>query len=334
MAKSKTEALRDEYRRLRDGSGLDVGSFDAGCRERIKALSLPLEPQSWIDAATWLIAERKRAAEPAVPEPTSATEAAKRRLPIKQSLLTYYSVSVEGDITRRLLDSDTTREERGAATDEKRLRTTEITVRNIEEHAAATALANQCRGELRRLGNYFSTGVLLVPVDRSEELDAAIVKIAAWCRSHNLKAKNHTVLATVVPCAVLASREDAVAARLTYDIQTLLGQMREALDSCDVERIRQLATEAKLRAAPLQPGLAQGALLAAVEGARAAASRIRAELGDKADVAQQVIAETVRKLDTSAVDSARMMFLEFDSPIATAAPAPDAEAAQRMAALE
>jgi len=321
------ENLRNEFKTLRNNSGLTFEEFNSRCAVIIANENVLKTPEGWVMAARMLTAQLSKEASaklvsvPADPNTAPTVEVTpvqtepaytkKRVLPIKSSLLIYYSISVEGDVSYARLDEDTSREEtETGAHNLEVVKTTKKTVRNEEEYVKAMYNAGQMRSMLRKVGNAFSSGVLLVPLDKEEELDEIEKQVRAIAREHNAVAKNHTILPTIIRAAIMASEEEGVARRLTYDMQQILDEMKRAIDSCDVKRIREVALTAKAKASILPAGSMSGVLAAAINDARKAARTINSEVVKKG----RTIEEVKKELNTTTVESARMMFLEYDVP--------------------
>jgi len=273
-----------------------------------------------------------------IPVKVQAAIAGKNILPLRPSILVVYSVSLDADVTYKHLDEQTevTQDEDDGTRDVKRTATVETEVRNEEEHQAAKALRSQMYGMLRKLGSTITGSALLVDVDREVELDAAIIEVEKLAFEHNTKARNHFLRPVVTPCAVLGTKAEKVAKQAAFDLQEMLGKMQKALDDQNEERITQLASQLKVKALALEPGVAQGALKATITEVRAIAKVIRDVAKNVKDKSEQIakVKEQLRaKRLTTTVDSARMMFLDFEIPAELAQARASANAA-RFEALE
>lgn len=273
-----------------------------------------------------------------IPAKVQAAIAGKNILPLRPSILVVYSVSLDADVTYKHLDEQTevTQDEDDGTRDVKRTATVETEVRNEEEHQAAKALRSQMYGMLRKLGSTITGSALLVDVDREAELDEAIIEVEKLAFEHNTKARNHFLRPVVTPCAVLGTKAEKVAKQAAFDLQEMLGKMQKALDDQNEERITQLASQLKVKALALEPGVAQGALKATITEVRAIAKVIRDVAKNVKDKSEQIakVKEQLRaKRLTTTVDSARMMFLDFEIPAELAQARASANAA-RFEALE
>lgn len=188
--------------------------------------------------------------------------------------------------------------------------TNERLIINPEEHEKALELQCDLGNSLRKMGTRISDGIIAFSLKKEEDFDKARQEARQKANEFNRTSTHYKVIVDAVKLQAVESDEELVARKLTYEIQRLLGEMKEALNACDVDRIRQVATEAKYKANSLQSGTEQGILLAAIEEARKAASTIGKELKEKGEVVEAI----KNALNTSAVESARMMFLEYAVP--------------------
>jgi predicted regulator of Ras-like GTPase activity (Roadblock/LC7/MglB family) len=287
------------------------------------------------------------AEEPAAPLPQAAQAAppvlknaiGKKVLPITSSNLVYCSVGVRsgGNVQYKHLEQDSSEEVHDdGVRDTQETKLVQKSVQNVDELEAANKVRGRIWGRLKGVGTMFSKGVILVPVDKMDGFYTADREIAEWIEDHNRDARDHKVVATIFPMVVMTTKEDEVAKRLAYDFQDILGQMKTALEQLDEKKLGQLATELKAKATVALPaGLEQGAILAAVQDARRQAGQIRKAAKGKQEEIQQV----KKSVDTKAIQSARMLFLEFAqptdaAPAAPALPITQDAAATRLANLE
>jgi len=256
-------------------------------------------------------------------------------LPLKPAILVYYNVRIDADVSHRHLDekTETKANEEEGTKDVKRTATVETNVKNEEEYQKTKALRSQFYGMLRKLGDAFAASVLLVPLESEAELDKTSTEIEELAFKHNAEAHNHFIRPIIIPGAVMGSKAESVAKQAAFDLQELLGRMQKALDECDSEKISQIATSLRIKSLALEPGMAQGALAAAINDARKMGSKIRQEVEKKGRAIEEVKRELKSQRMTSTVDSARMMFLDFDIPTELAQARVSANAA-RFEALE
>lgn len=244
------------------------------------------------------------------PEPEPRPEKAyEKLLELPPSYIVLQNVSVQGAVSYERLDLDlqTEQDDDGLVNTEER-RTTIRRVRNADEYTAATQLAGRMRTMLRSIGYTLHSGVVFVRQNRREELDAADTEMKQMCIAFNKKARHHFVRNSLVRVVATSDAESA-AREIACSIQEQLRELRDAVASCDVDRIRNLAGQAKAILPTLREDDGQR-IQEAIDAARLAASYIRKEVVSKG---RQI--EDVRKeLDTSVIDQARLSFLQFDVP--------------------
>jgi hypothetical protein len=316
-----TERKQKEYSNLRAASGLSATEFIKLCDEKLVGCEKTAD--AWLDAARVVYAEVtgrslelfSRDTQEVAPvkkaeEEKPQTLRKKTMLPVKSGFVVIYTVSVEGDVTYKHLDEESSVEEDGAVHNQKSIKTVERVVRNVEEHTKAQQIAGSLRTALRRLGTPITPGAMLIPFSKEAEFDAALTEINREAADFNRIARNHVVRHLICKTQMVMSEEEKVARDLAYDLQNLMDEMKDALDRCDSKRIREVAVLAKAKAAVLPAGKESGMIAAAVQSARNLASEISRELQQKG----QSVEKVRERLDTSVVDSARMMFLEYELP--------------------
>lgn len=244
----------------------------------------------------------------------------KQIIALRPSILVIYGISLDADVTYQHLDdkTETTEDEEEGTRDVKKTATVQTEIHNEEEHQATKALRSQMYGILRKLGSKVTGSALLVDVDREAELDTAITEVEKLAYEHNAKARNHFIRPVVTPCAVLGTKAEKVAKEAAFDLQEMLIKMQRALDSCDEERLTSLATQLKVKALSLAPGIAQGTVNAAINDARKVAKVMRdveKAVKSKEEQVVRIKAELKTKKLGTTMDSARMMFLDtFEIP--------------------
>jgi hypothetical protein len=187
---------------------------------------------------------------------------------------------------------------------------TEHYIIDEEEEDKAKSIKSACSTMLRGLGEIIQDGVRAIPLENEVEWDERRAKAKAMAREFNKTSRFYKVIVNAIKLAAMVGEEEMMARKIAYEIQCALNDAKEAMDSYDAERIRTAATEMKAKAKTLQPGIQQGSLLAAEAAARDYANKVAAELRDKGELVQSV----KNRLDSSAVDSARMMFLDLAVP--------------------
>jgi len=207
-----------------------------------------------------------------------------------------------------------------------------------EEHGRAKELQGKLGGRLRRLGTCVVDGLVAIPLTSLPEYEKAKADAKAQAMAFNTSTKFWKVIINCIELELVKRTEEEELARLAaYEIQRIMDDMKQALESMSPERIQAAATAAKAKAAALAPGIPQGTLYAAVDSSRKARSTIIREVQQRG----RSIEEVRNEIDLSAVESARFAFLEFSTPrevnvmlTADTALPPDAVEDSRFANLE
>jgi len=191
--------------------------------------------------------------------------------------------------------------------------TTETMQRTIiapEEYKRCQSTVGRLANRLRTMGKPIATNIIAVPLSRIAEFKGILGKCQQILQAFNKETSYHEIELTVYEMVIATSSEAQMAADVTKEIQRLLSDMREALDSCDVASIKAVAAKAEYKAKTLAASSAQSALSGAVAAAKKAMSTMKKEITKKG----ASVEETKRLLadQFKAVDSARMTFLEFD----------------------
>jgi len=238
--------------------------------------------------------------------PASSAEPAKQLPLSKELILVTQEVSNPGDVTYRSLGHEQTDLEGSEVRTVQTVKTSQKIVKNPEEQDKARKLAGTIRGSLRGLGRVLLSGVVLVPKEDEEELDKMLADARKEASDFNSAARHHFVRVSTLKIPLLSQDAD-VAKELTFTIQQSLGELRDALDKCDVKRIRNVAAQMKSLSRVL-PDAEGSAVNRAVVNARSLATWANEELTKK----KRSIEEVRRDLDLSPVDEIRMQFLEYD----------------------
>ena len=184
------------------------------------------------------------------------------------------------------------------------------TVVNPEEAEKAAKLRSRLRGRLASFGTTVAPGLVALPIkDRAAFLEME-KEVLMECIDFNSTSRNYDVSVGAIELVVVASNEAKIAARVTWEIRSLLDGMNAALLAADSKGLENLAQQAKIKAAAMAAGSARGAVLAAVNDAKAAATKI-ATAAKKVGVDMQAV---VARLDTRSIESASLMMLEYDIP--------------------
>jgi hypothetical protein len=241
----------------------------------------------------------------AAPTPVKRTLKA---LTLPPSFIVVVEVSVLGEVMYKLLNEEDSSKQTDGYTVEEKIKTTKKTIVNREEYVEAEALAGQLRVSLRRLGRTLHAGVLIIPRAEEKALDETITEVKERALKFNEKSRNHQIKTAILKAALTDSVDEA-AKEIVWNIQELMSEMQKAIDECNIDRIRDVAGQAK-KIIPILPEKESNLLASAITAARSVASTIKKELGNKASQ----IALIRRELDTSAIDMARAAFLEYAIP--------------------
>lgn len=236
----------------------------------------------------------------------------KKLVPLRNCKLVMFTVGRDEDSTthRKVVDKSVTMDDKGIR-DEQEVKQVTKMVRNVSENKVAKKLQASLRYEISSLGNNLVSGVMLLPSEKSGELDKVVAECKKKAADFNAAATNHKISVTVFSDIELSTSAEEKAARtVAYKIQRTLGEMQDALRSVDEVQLSNAAAKLKLQMGSLKSGVESGVLEAAVIQARKAAATIRTEAKKKTSD----IEEVKRKLETGAVESARFTFLGFAIP--------------------
>lgn len=261
------------------------------------------------------------AAKPAPVEPAPvevqpqgmALVSGKKILQLPPSYIVVQEVKVQGDIRYMHIDEEHTSDQDTDGTEVATTkRTTETVIKNPEEHKKARYLAGQLRGSVRKLGQVLQSGVILVPVAREKELDEAILGARDEATKFNREANHHFVRVSMLKSLITTDAE-AAARDIAWKLQETMAELKTALEQCDVERIKSITDNAKTLTRII-PAREANQLAAALSNANATRKYIQDELKKKGKQIEEVQQE-VRRAQLGPVESARMMFLEYASPV-------------------
>jgi hypothetical protein len=227
----------------------------------------------------------------------------------EKMLLVIQQVSNPGDVAYMRLDTQHEQRTDAEGTESAiTTRTSRKIVKNPKEEQAAKQLAGKLRQPIRKLGRVLITGVVLVPKAEEEQVKALIEKGRKQCTTFNSKAKHHFLRYDTYILPV-ESDDAQIAKALAYEVQRMMDSLVEALDECNVSKIRNVAAQIKTFEKAL-PDAQSEMLGSAVINARGMASSMRDLIREKKkDI------DTVRKMvDTSSVVQIRAQFLEYAAP--------------------
>lgn len=249
------------------------------------------------------------------------------RLSIKPSVLLGKSISRAAGITyqRTLLDES----EKGG-TESRRWETLRV-IPNVDEFKASGALVAECNRALMKVCVKTAVG-LLCSKDNEKALDDTVAEIRSMIETANETYATVRISAAFVK-GVIESSDDEAAKAITQDIQGFLANLYDAIEKCDVKKIRQTVLSMK-GIDTLLPSVESEKIKAAMMAAKKVAKTIVAEVEKKG----REITEVKQEFDLSEIDVARIAFVEIAPTAAAMAaepPAPDiVEASERMQGVE
>jgi hypothetical protein len=239
---------------------------------------------------------------------------------IRPGLLVALKSRVAGGIHYRRVDLD--------APDDATARwETTRTIDNPDEHERAVKARGLALTEIRRVCSATSFG-LLCPEAYEGDLDAAIERAASVVRSFNATAECTRVDVFALKGRVAATDEEAARA-IGDEVAEMLRGMEAGIDRLDPEAIRLAATKARELSAMLAPEQAER-----VADAIGAARKAAREIVKRVQKAGEPAAEVLRSLSRSAIEKARMAFLDLDDSGEVQGDALPAVAVQRFGDLD
>lgn len=209
----------------------------------------------------------------------------------------------------RLSEEEKTTDEGDGTQTLEATRTIRVTTRNVKEHKAAQKKASELRYSVRKICQATILGPI-APLDKEAELDEALLTARREARAFNENAQDYLVRIGLVK-GMIAANDAAAAREFTYDFQEILTEMRAALKACDVKSIRRVAARGQSMLKGLSaliPERERSIVSAAILQAREMATKIVQEVGAKG----RLVEDVKKELNTSAVDLARMSFLEYE----------------------
>jgi hypothetical protein len=307
------DMARQEYKKLMAESKLEPAVFKTLVKAKLNGKGEDATPEDYLEAAKQVVAEIQTDPAEQKSDPLPATTFQKETaqiLRMKPSRFVCINVQVKSPNHRRELERNKT-DNMDMGVESVTIKvTTEHTIVNPKEHAEAKKIVSDVSYKLRKLGMRVQDGVVAVPLESEEAWDETRLDCKKQAANFNRTSTHHKVIVNAIKLQAMVGEEELMARKLAYEIQQIMNEMKDALNSMDPDKIRAVALEAKYRAMNLAPGLQRGALEAAVVEARQNASKIADETKDKTASIEAV----KRALDTSAIDSARMMFLDFAVP--------------------
>lgn len=233
-----------------------------------------------------------------------------KKLKLPPSIVVCGSVELLGKVRYRNLDEKSqVIGAEGTMRTKEVVKTSKKVIQNVDEYEQAQKLAGELRYSIRKLAQATILGPVCPP-DKEPELDAVIAEARSRARKFNEKAVSHMVRVAYVK-AVISSDDEAAAREFTWDFQQYLADLKTALNTLDVKQIRNVASQMQGTLKGLSamiPKQERGILQQAINNAREQAKLIVEEVGAKGRTIESVKEE----VETSAVDAARMAFLEYE----------------------
>lgn len=293
------ETLAKYQRKL----GISTGASDKAVAKPEPKVEAKVEPEPKPEPGDDLISAVLGAA-PASPPPKQRD---KKLLVLPPSILVGGEISVPGDVRYQNLGSEQSTFDEGEVKRKEVVKTTKKTTRDPDGYAAAHTLAGELRSELRKIVQATPLG-WICRLEREEELDSYVASAKQRAKEFNADSKYHFVRVSILK-ARIATDDETAARELAYEMQRMLSEMRLALDACDVKKIREVCVRAKYLK-PVFPDREQSVIQEVVDSARAQARMIVKEVGSKGQQIDLIKGD----IDTSVVDAARLMFLDFEAP--------------------
>ena len=238
----------------------------------------------------------------------------KRVLELRPSRFVLINMPVEGIRQRRSLGRREDRtQERGKFAGLESMTvttTTELTYVLPDEKTAVEELRGKLRYALARMGTVVVPGLIALPLDLEGKFDAELERVKGEASACNTGTQVWKIFVNVIRLDAVTSDEEALARKITYDMQKMLDEVTSALEACDIKRIEAATKELKYKADGMAPGMMRGAVEAAVAQAREMRSFIKRETEKK----RRSFDEVKLELDTSIVESARLMLETFAVP--------------------
>jgi hypothetical protein len=231
-----------------------------------------------------------------------------QRLTLKPSLLVAVSISRSGGVSyaREKLEQTL------VGNHEVSVWKTTRDVPDVADVKKADAIASECRRKIAALCYRTAFG-WIAPKEKEAELNQAWAEVRARVQQANAEElRTCRLTATCVKGEVVTDDHEAAEAILK-DIGAFFAEVMEAINACDVKKIRQAVASMKGVDGLLDPAHS-AALKAAVKQVKQVASILHKEVEKKG----QEIAAVIKQLDLSPIDAAMVMFIETEAPKAAA----------------
>ena len=308
-----TQVLRDEYKALMTKANLSSNEFTSLVKVKLNGKNGEASPTDYVEAAKAVLKDlSSETVELVDPMPSvSYRNENESVLRLEPSRFAAINIKIHSPNHRREIDREKQeREDFGVETVTVRV-VSEHTIVNPKEHNEAKKLIGSLSNKLRKYGTRIQDGVLAIPLNLEKEWDEERATAKSDAAEFNRSSTHHKITVNAIKLQAMVGEEELMAKKLCYEVQQIMSDMKASLNSLDVDKIREAATEARYKAMSLAPGRQRGALEEAVKEARRAARQIlKLDIADKAEDIEAVKTE----LETSAIESARLMFLDFAVP--------------------
>jgi hypothetical protein len=248
---------------------------------------------------------------------------------LKPGLLVSLKTSVQGGVRYYRRDLAAPPESDGASEGGATVtawETTRITS-DADEHDRAIKARGRASRIIRACCRETAFGLMCAP-ESETDLGNAIDRATAIVDAFNADAKFTRIRVSAIRGRIAETDEQAARA-IAGEVADLIEGMTRGIDALDAKAIRDAATRAQVIGAMLEPREAE-AVGAAIKAAREAATKITKRIAKDGATAATVLAEIQR----GALDKARIMFLDLDTPAAPAGDAMPAVDLQRVADLD
>jgi hypothetical protein len=249
---------------------------------------------------------------------------------LKPGFLVALGTTLEGGVSYERSEQARETEGNGALSyrevvDWRTKRTTEDAVEHEKAVKARSLATNAVKRICARVG---SQGTLLCPLEKEEELDAAIAEAHSIADSFNADAR-HTRVSVSIYKARMSESDEVNTRAIANEIKSLLAAMESGVVKLDAEGIRNAANRARQVGAMLESADAErvdSAISAARKAARAIVKRVE-KGGEQA-------ADVLRDLQTRPIETARFAFLDSEEQARFAGLDSEGGAQERLPSLD
>ena len=309
-------SLRNEYVSLMNASGLSPAEFLIHVQGKLTEMDLEKNPTNFTVAARAVVRKLNPVVSDGV-EVTDTTEVVLEKPKTGNKILSLPpSIVVIGDVSKRgavwyetLEEDEQIKDTTQGHRNSDKTRTVRRVIENIEERKALDELYTELRKSLFTVCHNTVLGPVCA-VAKEPELDTVIDLARAKMRAFNGSAQHHFGRVSWIK-ATIAPDDARFAKEITLAAQEVLNELKTALASGAPKKIREIINSQRIKEIVKSvPNGPSDLMVKAVAAARAAAKTIVKEVGEMGRTMEEIRTE----LDTSAIDTARMAFLEFSPP--------------------